>query len=195
MGFWRTFNSILPTPVTPVDSCPFWLEVTGCQEYCGIKEWKIEIEQPKNATKPTVRILIQLFFLNNVPWTAAGLCLTLWILIKLVLTSFAFVLVAFMDEVIFEGPYSTIFTDVSLACYFTLSFNTAVDYVNLNIRNLSKFGVRTFSEKAKANEYPHTSTVYFPIKLFEVYHPTLYHLTVHCAINLIGQHAILRMKA
>ena len=86
-----------------------------------------------------------------------SLCSILRVLIKLILTSFAVVLVAFVDERIFEGPYSTIFTDVLLACYFRLSFNFAVDFVNFSIRTLSRFDVRTFPEKATVKEFLHTS--------------------------------------
>lgn len=76
---------------------------------------------------------IQLFFLNKCSLDCYEPCSILIVLIKLILVSFAFVFFAFMDERIFEGPCSTIFTDVLLACYCRLSFYFAVDFANLSI--------------------------------------------------------------
>lgn len=56
-----------------------------------------------------------------------------------------------MNERVFEGPHSTIFTEVSLACYFRLSFNFAVDFASFSIKTLSNFDLRTSSEKARVN--------------------------------------------
>lgn len=68
-------------------------------------------------------------------------------------TSFLTVLTAFVNERVFEGPHSTIFTEVSLACYLRLSFNFAVDFASVSIKTLSNFDLRTSSEKARVNEY------------------------------------------
>lgn len=60
-------------------------------------------------------------------WNGTSLCLVVRILIGLILTSFASVLVAFIDERIFEGPYSTII-DVSLVS--SLDFQLILLYIS-----------------------------------------------------------------
>ena len=75
-----------------------------------------------NAINLTFVTEIQLLFLNKFSLDCyySSLCLILGVLTKLSLTSFLTVLTAFVNERGFEGPHSTIFTEVSLACYFRL---------------------------------------------------------------------------
>lgn len=63
--------------------------------------------------KAIVPIEIQLFFLKNGPCFVASLFLIFRVLKKLSLTIFASFLFAFMEERIFNGPYSIIFPDIT----------------------------------------------------------------------------------
>lgn len=98
------------------------LLVTMVAGYCGAGKRGWGIRQIKMSQSSLSLPRFSYFSWINVPRIATSLCSILRVLIKLTLVSFAIVFVAFVDDRISEGPCSTIFTDVLLACYCRFHF-------------------------------------------------------------------------
>lgn len=104
----RALKKFCPLQWLPSFQFSLWLQAVdfqGCHRIGGWELGQIKTLQGYNS--------YQLFFLNDALWIAVSLCLIFRVLETLSLTIFATFRIALREERIFNGPYSTIFADIT----------------------------------------------------------------------------------